>query len=94
MSQTSGLQPVVHSEERLQRLVEMTIIIPWEADVESWLFTFGGQATKMLGYINCSAFSANAFSRLSTAVLHLKLLSANWIVMADSNSSDLYSGVL
>lgn len=38
-------------EERLRLLLEMTNILPWEADVESGQFTYvGEQAAKMLGY--------------------------------------------
>lgn len=38
-------------EERLHFLLETANILPWEADAESWLFTYvGAQATKMLGY--------------------------------------------
>lgn len=39
------------SEERLRLLMETANILPWEADAESWRFTYaGGQAIKMLGY--------------------------------------------
>lgn len=38
-------------EERLRLLLEMTNILPWEAEVETGLFTYvGEQAVKMLGY--------------------------------------------
>lgn len=38
-------------EERLRLLLEMTNILPWEADVESGRFTYvGEQAARMLGY--------------------------------------------
>lgn len=38
-------------EERLRLLIEMTNILPWEADVESGRFTYvGEQAVRMLGY--------------------------------------------
>ncbi len=38
-------------EERLRFLLETANILPWEADAESWRFTYvGGQAVKMLGY--------------------------------------------
>ena len=38
-------------EERLRLLLETANILPWEADAESWMFTYvGGQAVKMLGY--------------------------------------------
>jgi PAS domain S-box-containing protein len=41
----------VHPEERLQRLLETTNILPWEADAETWRFTFvGEQAIRMMGY--------------------------------------------
>jgi PAS domain S-box-containing protein len=41
----------VHAEERLKRLMEMTNVLPWEANAESWQFTFvGEQATRMMGY--------------------------------------------
>lgn len=41
----------VQDEERLKRLMEMTNVLPWEADAESWQFTFvGEQATRMMGY--------------------------------------------
>ena len=41
----------VHSEDRLQRLLEMTNILPWEANAETWRFTFiGEQATRLMGY--------------------------------------------
>jgi PAS domain S-box-containing protein len=39
------------SEERLRLLMETANILPWEADAESWRFTYvGDQAIKMLGY--------------------------------------------
>ena len=39
------------SEENLRRLVETTAAVPWQADVESWAFTYvGPQAVKLLGY--------------------------------------------
>jgi PAS domain S-box-containing protein len=39
------------NEERLRLLLEMTNIIPWEADVQSGRFTYvGEQAVRMLGY--------------------------------------------
>lgn len=42
---------IVENEERLKRLMEMTNVLPWEADAESWQFTFvGEQATRMMGY--------------------------------------------
>jgi PAS domain S-box-containing protein len=38
-------------EEHLHFLLETANILPWEADAESWLFTYvGAQAIKMLGY--------------------------------------------
>lgn len=38
-------------EERLRRLLATTNVIPWEADAETWLFTYvGEQAVEMLGY--------------------------------------------
>ncbi len=46
-----ALDSVTQSEERLQRLLELTNILPWEADAESWRFTSVGQhATRMMGY--------------------------------------------
>ncbi len=39
------------SEERLRLLMETAHILPWEADAESWRFTYvGDQAITMLGY--------------------------------------------
>ncbi len=39
------------SEERLRHLLESTDIIPWEADAETWRFTYvGPQAVRILGY--------------------------------------------
>ncbi|MFQ5931689.1 MAG: PAS domain S-box protein, partial [Nitrospiraceae bacterium] len=39
------------SEERLRLLVESTDVIPWEADAQTWRFTYvGPQAVKILGY--------------------------------------------
>jgi PAS domain S-box-containing protein len=39
------------SEERLRLLMETANILSWEADAESWRFTYAGdQAIKMLGY--------------------------------------------
>ena len=39
------------SEENLRRLVETTAAVPWQADVETWAFTYvGPQAVKLLGY--------------------------------------------
>ncbi len=40
-----------HTEDRFRRLLEMTNILPWEADAENWRFTFvGEQANRMMGY--------------------------------------------
>jgi PAS domain S-box-containing protein len=40
-----------NNEERLCRLLETANIMPWEADVRSWCFTYvGGQAVRTLGY--------------------------------------------
>ena len=45
---TSELQ---ESEERSRRLVETTNVIPWEADIKNWQFTYvGPQVVKLLGY--------------------------------------------
>ncbi len=39
------------SEENLRRLVETTAAVPWQADIETWVFTYvGPQAVKLLGY--------------------------------------------
>jgi PAS domain S-box-containing protein len=39
------------SEENLRRLVETTAAVPWQADPETWMFTYvGPQAVKLLGY--------------------------------------------
>lgn len=39
------------SKERFQRLVETTNVIAWEADLETWVFTYvSPQVTKLLGY--------------------------------------------
>ncbi len=39
------------SDERLRRIVDNTSVIPWEADAETWRFTFvGPQAVEILGY--------------------------------------------
>jgi two-component system, LuxR family, sensor kinase FixL len=39
------------SEENLRNLVETTAAVPWQADVETWVFTYvGPQAVKLLGY--------------------------------------------
>lgn len=39
------------SEERLRLLLETTHVIPWEADAQSWEFTYvGPQAVSILGY--------------------------------------------
>ncbi len=46
-----SIAAVSESEERLRRLVETTAAIPWEADAETWAFTYvGPQAVKLLGY--------------------------------------------
>ncbi len=38
-------------DERLTQLLDATKILPWEADAESWRFTFvGDQAVKLLGH--------------------------------------------
>lgn len=51
MIKTLDREVAVHSEERLQRLLEMTNVLPWEANAETWRFTFvGQQATTMMGY--------------------------------------------
>ncbi|HEY6363374.1 MAG TPA: PAS domain S-box protein [Candidatus Binatia bacterium] len=39
------------SEENFRRLVETTAAVPWQADIETWIFTYvGPQAVKLLGY--------------------------------------------
>lgn len=39
------------SEERLRRLLETTNALPWEANADTWQFTYvGPQAAKLLGY--------------------------------------------
>ena len=39
------------SEENFRRLVESTAAVIWQADIETWLFTYvGPQAVKLLGY--------------------------------------------
>ena len=39
------------SEQRFRRLVEMTHIIPWEADPQTWQFSYvGPRSPKILGY--------------------------------------------
>jgi PAS domain S-box-containing protein len=39
------------SERNFRSLVETTAAVPWQADVESWVFTYvGPQAVKLLGY--------------------------------------------
>jgi PAS domain S-box-containing protein len=39
------------SEENFRRLVETTAAVIWEADIDSWVFTYvGPQAVKLLGY--------------------------------------------
>ena len=39
------------SEERFRRLAEGIRLIPWEADVSTWKFTYvGPQAADILGY--------------------------------------------
>ncbi len=39
------------SEEHLRRLIEGTQVIPWEADAQTWMFTYvGPQAETILGY--------------------------------------------
>lgn len=40
-----------NGEDRLHRLLSMTNIMPWEADAETWAFTYvGEQAEQILGY--------------------------------------------
>ncbi len=44
-------QALRESEERYKRLVETTNVIPWEADLSTWRFTYvGPQAVSLLGY--------------------------------------------
>jgi PAS domain S-box-containing protein len=39
------------SEQNFRNLVETTAAIPWQADIETWVFTYvGPQAVKLLGY--------------------------------------------
>jgi two-component system, LuxR family, sensor kinase FixL len=39
------------SEQNLRALVETTAAVPWQADTESWVFTYvGPQAVRLLGY--------------------------------------------
>ncbi len=39
------------SEQNFRSLVETTAAIPWQADIESWVFTYvGPQAVRLLGY--------------------------------------------
>jgi len=48
---SSATQVWSKDEDRLHFLLGTANILPWEADAESWLFTYvGAQATKMLGY--------------------------------------------
>ncbi len=44
-------QSLREGEERLKKILETTRAIPWEADAESWKFTYvGPQAVGLLGY--------------------------------------------
>jgi PAS domain S-box-containing protein len=44
-------QALSESEENFRRLVETTAAVIWQADIESWMFTYvGPQAVKLLGY--------------------------------------------
>ena len=46
-----GSLPFEISHERLGQLLDLAQIIPWEADAESWCFTYvGTQAVAILGY--------------------------------------------
>jgi PAS domain S-box-containing protein len=48
------------NNERLQRLVESTEAIPWEADAKTWRFTYvGPQVEKLLGYPLDQWFESN-----------------------------------
>src|SRR5262245_40908771 len=39
------------SEQNFRSLVETTAVVPWQADIESWVFTYvGPQAVRLLGY--------------------------------------------
>jgi PAS domain S-box-containing protein len=39
------------SEQNLRRLLETTAAVPWQADVQSWVFTYvGPQAVRLFGY--------------------------------------------
>jgi PAS domain S-box-containing protein len=39
------------SEQNFRRLVETTAAVPWQADVQTWVFTYvGPQAERLLGY--------------------------------------------
>ncbi len=44
-------QALQESQEKLRLLVETTNVIPWEANAETWQFTYvGPQAEQILGY--------------------------------------------
>ena len=48
------------TNERIQRLIESTKAIPWEADAKTWRFTYiGPQAEKLLGYPLDQWFESN-----------------------------------
>jgi len=48
---TQLLQDLQKGEQRYRQLIESTESIPWELDLETWLFTYvGPQAVEILGY--------------------------------------------
>ncbi len=51
MTDTTNPEGLTAQEQRIQRLVESTRAIPWEADARTWQFTYiGPQAVRALGY--------------------------------------------
>jgi PAS domain S-box-containing protein len=51
LARKKAQESLQESEQNFRRLVETTAAVPWQADVENWVFTYvGPQAEKLLGY--------------------------------------------
>jgi two-component system, LuxR family, sensor kinase FixL len=51
LARSSAEQSFRESEQNFRRLVETTAAVPWQADIETWAFTYvGPQAVKVFGY--------------------------------------------
>jgi PAS domain-containing protein len=51
LARKKAQESLQESEQNFRKLVETTAAVPWQADVQTWGFTYvGPQAVKLLGY--------------------------------------------